>query len=141
MERYVVVEHKGMDRSHRCCVIGTTFESPSSFSIHVKRLVNPSRKADDGWKTVKHNGQLRLPFSMLMVTMLVQISRILQTGIGQEEMPAGWLFSGPVQQQQQHNIVVILRMQQKLWQVVHVTKGFGYPFDRAVRLGCSFVSG
>lgn len=33
---------------------GHTFESPSAFSIHVKRLVNPSRKADDGWKTVKY---------------------------------------------------------------------------------------
>ena len=33
---------------------GQTFESPSAFSIHIKRLVNPSRKADDGWKTVKY---------------------------------------------------------------------------------------
>jgi hypothetical protein len=33
------------------------FESPSAFSIFLKRLVNPSRKADDGWKTVKYNGK------------------------------------------------------------------------------------
>ena len=34
-----------------------TFESPSAFSIYLKRLVNPARKADDGWKTVKCNGR------------------------------------------------------------------------------------
>lgn len=34
------------------------FESPSAFSIYLKRLVNPSRKADDGWKTVKYKGRL-----------------------------------------------------------------------------------
>lgn len=27
------------------------FESPSAFSIYLKRLLNPTRKADDGWKT------------------------------------------------------------------------------------------
>lgn len=35
----------------------TTFESPSAFSIFLKRMVNPNRKADDGWKTVKFNGK------------------------------------------------------------------------------------
>jgi proteasome lid subunit RPN8/RPN11 len=35
-----------------------TFESPSAFSIYLKRLVNPTRKADDGWKTVKYRGRL-----------------------------------------------------------------------------------
>ena len=34
-----------------------TFESPSSFSIYMKRLVNPARKADDGWKTVRYGGK------------------------------------------------------------------------------------
>ena len=34
-----------------------TFESPSAFSIFFKRLVNPSRKADDGWKTVRFQGK------------------------------------------------------------------------------------
>lgn len=34
-----------------------TFESPSAFSIFFKRLVNPSRKADDGWKTVRFKGK------------------------------------------------------------------------------------
>lgn len=34
-----------------------TFESPSSFSIYIKRLVNPTRKADDGWKTVRYGGK------------------------------------------------------------------------------------
>ncbi|GMH32362.1 hypothetical protein BSKO_00196 [Bryopsis sp. KO-2023] len=32
------------------------FDSPSAFSIFIKRLVNPTRKADDGWKTVKFAG-------------------------------------------------------------------------------------
>lgn len=34
-----------------------TFESPSAFSIFFKRLVNPARKADDGWKTVRFRGK------------------------------------------------------------------------------------
>lgn len=34
-----------------------TYESPSAFSIAVKRQINPSRKADDGWKTVKYQGK------------------------------------------------------------------------------------
>ncbi len=33
------------------------FESPSAFSIYLKRLINPARKADDGWKTVKYDGK------------------------------------------------------------------------------------
>jgi hypothetical protein len=33
------------------------FDSPSAFSIYLKRLVNPARKADDGWKTVKYLGK------------------------------------------------------------------------------------
>ncbi len=36
---------------------GKTFESPSAFSINVKRKVNPDRKADDGWKAVKYAGK------------------------------------------------------------------------------------
>ncbi|KAL4450629.1 hypothetical protein ABPG77_000985 [Micractinium sp. CCAP 211/92] len=35
-----------------------TFESPSAFSIYLKRLVNPTRKADDGWKTVRYNNRV-----------------------------------------------------------------------------------
>ncbi len=38
-----------------------TFESPSAFSIFLKRLVNPDRKADDGWKTVRFGGKC-VPF-------------------------------------------------------------------------------
>jgi hypothetical protein len=34
------------------------FDSPSAFSIYFKRLINPTRKADDGWKTVKYAGKL-----------------------------------------------------------------------------------
>jgi len=35
-----------------------TFESLSAFSVCVKRILNPTRKADDGWKTVKYQGHL-----------------------------------------------------------------------------------
>ncbi|KAL4433628.1 hypothetical protein ABPG75_000069 [Micractinium tetrahymenae] len=38
-----------------------TFESPSAFRhehIYLKRLVNPTRKADDGWKTVRYNNRV-----------------------------------------------------------------------------------
>eukprot|EP00884_Botryococcus_braunii_P019406 jgi/Botrbrau1/6149/Bobra.331_2s0039.1 len=43
------------------------FESPSAFSIFVKRLVNPSRKADDGWKTVKYDGKFLEHYKMLLL--------------------------------------------------------------------------
>ena len=45
----------------KCTIAGTelTFESPSAFSIYLKRLINPARKADDGWKTVKFEGKVR----------------------------------------------------------------------------------
>ncbi|KAL6782160.1 hypothetical protein ACKKBF_B10890 [Auxenochlorella protothecoides x Auxenochlorella symbiontica] len=33
------------------------FESPSGFSIFIKRLVVPTRKADDGWKSVRYGAQ------------------------------------------------------------------------------------
>ena len=36
---------------------GQEFESPSSWSIYVKRRVNPGKKADDGWKSVFYSGQ------------------------------------------------------------------------------------
>lgn len=39
-----------IDRNH------LVFDSPSAFSIYLKRLVNPTRKADDGWKSVRYNG-------------------------------------------------------------------------------------
>ena len=44
----------------KCTIGGTelTFESPSAFSIYLKRLINPARKADDGWKTVKFEGKV-----------------------------------------------------------------------------------
>lgn len=37
---------------------GKTFRSPSAFSVFVKRKVNPSRKADDGWTSVKYGVNL-----------------------------------------------------------------------------------
>jgi len=32
------------------------FKSPSAFSVSIKRLANPARKADDGWTSVKYAG-------------------------------------------------------------------------------------
>lgn len=37
---------------------GQRFESPSAFAIFIKRLSNPTRKADDGWKSVKYAGKV-----------------------------------------------------------------------------------
>ena len=36
---------------------GQTFVSPSAWSIHCKRSVNPTRQADDGWKSVRFRGK------------------------------------------------------------------------------------
>ena len=33
---------------------GKTFNSPSAWAIYVKRLANPGKKADDGWKSVRY---------------------------------------------------------------------------------------
>jgi hypothetical protein len=33
---------------------GKTFQSPSAWAIYVKRLANPDKKADDGWKSVRY---------------------------------------------------------------------------------------
>lgn len=62
------MEYKGMTQvadltdqgSIRCSIGGKelSFDSPSAFSIYLKRLVNPTRKADDGWKAVKYAGRL-----------------------------------------------------------------------------------
>ena len=67
-EDVLTVEYKGSthvatllsDGRIYCRVSGQqlTFDSPSAFSIFLKRLVNPTRKADDGWKTVKFRGRL-----------------------------------------------------------------------------------
>jgi len=35
---------------------GQTYQSPSAFSIALKRTVTPSKKADDGWRSVFYNG-------------------------------------------------------------------------------------
>ena len=52
------VEYKGhvflgdLTPSGSICYEGELWESPSSWSIHVKRRVFPDKKADDGWKSV-----------------------------------------------------------------------------------------
>ncbi|GFR52206.1 hypothetical protein Agub_g14746 [Astrephomene gubernaculifera] len=62
--KVLYVEYKGIitwaDLTEEGSIIcdGQTFESPSAFSISVKRKLNPERKADDGWKAVKYAGKL-----------------------------------------------------------------------------------
>eukprot|EP00889_Picochlorum_renovo_P007167 jgi/Picre1/34197/NNA_001671.t1 len=68
------VEYKGMVRTADLLEDGRIrvdidgdimmFDSPSAFSIFIKRLVNPTRKADDGWKSVKYNGTLLEKFKV-----------------------------------------------------------------------------
>lgn len=68
------VEYKGMvriadlleDGRIRVDIDGESmvFDSPSAFSIYLKRLVNPTRKADDGWKSVKYKGTLLEKFKV-----------------------------------------------------------------------------
>lgn len=37
---------------------GTTFNTPSAFSVHVKRIITPNKQGDDGWHSVYINGVL-----------------------------------------------------------------------------------
>ena len=67
-----------------------TFESPSAFSIFLKRLVNPARKADDGWKTVKYNGRFLEQFKLeLARRRLGMRSEEGNSGTSVPESPAG----------------------------------------------------
>ena len=45
---------------------GLMFDSPSAWSIHLKRLVTPNRKADDGWKTIKYEGKFLEHFKLAL---------------------------------------------------------------------------
>mmetsp|Transcript_8352 Transcript_8352/g.23944 ORF Transcript_8352/g.23944 Transcript_8352/m.23944 type:complete len:630 (-) Transcript_8352:168-2057(-) len=45
---------------------GQLFESPSAWSIHLKRLITPNRKADDGWKTIKYEGKYLEHYKMAL---------------------------------------------------------------------------
>ncbi|EFJ49022.1 hypothetical protein VOLCADRAFT_117378, partial [Volvox carteri f. nagariensis] len=62
--KVLYVEYKGLitwaDLTEEATILceGQAFESPSAFSIWVKRKLNPERKADDGWKAVKYAGKL-----------------------------------------------------------------------------------
>ncbi|GAX74535.1 hypothetical protein CEUSTIGMA_g1984.t1 [Chlamydomonas eustigma] len=54
---------------------GITFESPSSFSVYVKRLQNPTRKADDGWKAIKYDGRFLEEYKEIYLKTLAAGSR------------------------------------------------------------------
>jgi len=57
MEYKGTITHASLTADGRIFWEGMHFDSPSAFSIYLKRLVNPNRKADDGWKTVKYAGK------------------------------------------------------------------------------------
>eukprot|EP00877_Chromochloris_zofingiensis_P004266 jgi/Chrzof1/13840/Cz08g14150.t1 len=62
------------------------FDSPSAFSIYLKRLVNPNRKADDGWKTVKYAGKYLETYKM---ELLMRKYRDISGDTGSGTTPAG----------------------------------------------------
>ena len=37
--------------------VNEPYESPSRFSVEIKQITNPTRKADDGWKSIKYQGR------------------------------------------------------------------------------------
>jgi hypothetical protein len=55
---------------------GLSFESPSAWSIYLKRLVTPNRKADDGWKTIKYEGKFLEHFKQALAEKLLRSSDI-----------------------------------------------------------------
>ncbi|GIL62504.1 hypothetical protein Vafri_16714 [Volvox africanus] len=85
--KVLYVEYKGLitwaDLTEEGSIVcdGQSFESPSAFSIYVKRKLNPERKADDGWKAVKYAGKLLEYFKELYL---------------RQQLPASGLGSGGV---------------------------------------------
>lgn len=54
----------------------------------VKRKVNPSRKADDGWTSVKYNGELLSVYRP-------KLEELISLGIGGSRTPLGPSLSAP----------------------------------------------
>ncbi|KAK9865967.1 hypothetical protein WJX84_011457 [Apatococcus fuscideae] len=89
-EQVLTVEYKGQttkgtlceDGRIRCTINGQdqTFESPSAFSIYLKRLINPSRKADDGWKTVKYEGKFLEHFKLELARRRFPVGKPAEAG-------------------------------------------------------------
>jgi hypothetical protein len=46
--------HGALDAAGAITFQDQTFYSPSAWAIHCKRLANPGKKADDGWKSVRY---------------------------------------------------------------------------------------
>ena len=46
--------HGALDAAGAIAFQDQTFYSPSAWAIHCKRLANPGKKADDGWKSVRY---------------------------------------------------------------------------------------
>ena len=70
------------------------FESPSAFSIYLKRLINPARKADDGWKTVKYNGRFLEQFKLELARRRFSGTRTPEDDSAGTSWAPCWLFPG-----------------------------------------------
>lgn len=57
-----------------------TFESPSSWSIYVKRRTNPEKKADDGWKSVYYKDKKLEHFKHELLLRMYGQTRTLSAG-------------------------------------------------------------
>ena len=74
-----VISHEYHGQEERADLLGTgviayegrQYESPSAFSIYVKRKTNPTRKADDGWKSVRYKGTLLEEFKKTYLLTIV----------------------------------------------------------------------
>lgn len=58
-----IIEYQGTAAPLTMCCMplnntGQAFETPSGWALFVMRSVNPARKAVDGWKAVRHRGEV-----------------------------------------------------------------------------------
>ncbi|GIL92564.1 hypothetical protein Vretimale_18977 [Volvox reticuliferus] len=97
--KVLYVEYKGLitwaDLTEEGSIVcdGQSFESPSAFSIYVKRKLNPERKADDGWKAVKYAGKLLEHFKELYLRQQLAASGLGNGGV-RGATPTGSLGGG-----------------------------------------------
>ncbi len=66
--------------------IPQVFKSPSAFSVHVKRKINPTRKADDGWTSVRYKGEVLSSFRS-------QLEQLLSAGAAGGGVVSNGIFS------------------------------------------------
>ena len=88
-----MISHEYHGQEERADLLGTGviayegrhYESPSAFSIYVKRKTNPTRKADDGWKSVRYKGTLLEEFKKTYLLTIVAPNLAAQGAL--PEMP------------------------------------------------------